>query len=277
MPGFDPHHISIGRDEVAGNGGRGRVFFLPGSNSRAKQIAERFRDVRVFPSPRHLDAYLGVVEEDGQSVDVCAISTGMGCPSLDIVVTELILLGARRLLRVGTSGSLQPQAIRTGDLVIATSAVRDEGTSDVYAPREIPAVGHPDWTNALVAVANRRGLGDRTFAGPVHCKDSLYGREFAFGPEAERNAAYMKMLRKLGVLATEMESAHLFILAAVHGTKIANVGRITPSSEVVKAGAVLAVIGDDAAFSSTDEARRAEERAIDVSLSGAVELMRREG
>ena len=94
-----PHHIRLDADLVAGNNGLGRIFFLPGSVARAKQIAEHFSDLTVHESPRQLNAYLGVLRRHGISLEVAAVPTGMGCPAMNIVATELIGLGARRLLR----------------------------------------------------------------------------------------------------------------------------------------------------------------------------------
>ena len=273
MGSFQAHHICIGPDEMKGNGDLGRVFFLPGSDSRAQQIAERFHDATRHPSPRQINAWLGVVRGMHGDVDVGVISTGMGCPSLGIVVTELVLGGARRLLRVGSAGSVQPQHIKAGTLVIATAAVRDEGTSDAYAPREVPAVAHPDWVEALSRASRRLGLDDRTYAGVVHTKDSLYGREFATGPQAHKNRDYMEMLGSLGVMATEMESAHLFMLAAAHNATPRPLAVRASDPGTVKAGTILAVIGDDPPFAPPDVVHACETRAIDVACQAAQELM----
>jgi len=272
MIGQEPHHIRIDAAAVAGNGGRGRVFLVPGSLARAEAIAERFEDRRVFPSPRRLDVHTGRYTRGGRSVDVGACPTGMGCPSVGIVVAELCALGVRRLVRVGSAGSLQPGVIGSGDLVIATGAVRDEASSDAFASRDVPALAHPDWVLALRRAALDRGVGSRTFEGLVHTKDSLYGREFATGPRAVQNRAYMDELRALSVLATEMESSHLFMLAQ------AAVRRPTPlladpDPAEIKAGTVLAVIGDEGSFAAAAEARAAEELAIDVALDAALALL----
>ena len=123
-----------------------------------------------------------------ESVDAAAVSTGMGCTSLNVIVTELIALGARQLLRVGTSGSVVPAVVRVGDLVIATAGVRDEGASDRYFGREYPAVGHFDWIFALHRAALGLGYGDRTYMGVVHAKDSLCANSLSAWHE--RNQSY---------------------------------------------------------------------------------------
>lgn len=276
MSGFRAHHLCIGPDHVAGNGARGRVFFVPGSIARARQVAERFSGLRVVENPRQLTVFLGTVDAGGRSVEVGAVPTGMGCPSLGIVVTELIELGVRRLLRVGSAGTLQSGRIRPGDVVIATAAVRDEASSDAFAPRDVPAVAHPDWVVALSAAARALGLADRSFLGLVHTKDTLYGREFPAGPLAGLNAQYMSVLRQLGVLASEMESSHLFMLARRFGPDVSAIGHDPADPRVVKAGTVLAVIGDDDHWAEPEDAAAAESRAVEVAIAATAELMRME-
>ncbi len=269
------HHLAIGPEVVAGNGDAGRIFLLPGSPARAERIAAHFDDHRVHRNARRHDVHTGRLTRGGLTIDVATVATGMGCPSLGIIVSELLALGARSMVRVGTSGSLQPDAIDVGDLVIATAAVRDESTSDVFCPRDVPAVAHPAWVSALSRAAVALGHGDRTFRGLVHAKDALYGREQPTGPLAEQSARYMQMLADTGVLATEMESSHLFVLAQATAADLRPINAGDgPHATVVQAGTVLAVIGVGERWAGADDAARAEARAIDVALQGAVELVR---
>lgn len=266
MTSFTPHHVALTTDHLEGNRGRGRFVFLPGSEGRAARIAERFEAVEVVPSDRRHSAYLGSIPAPTGPVDVAAVATGMGCPSVDVIVTELIQLGARHLLRVGTAGSLQPDTVRRGALVIATAAVRDESTSDRYAPTEFPAVADPGMVAACCRAAEQLRLAERTFTGVVHTKDSLFAREFGFGPRTEENRAYMDQLRRLGVVASEMEAAHLFVLASVAASTPAPV---TAASAAVRAGAVLAIIGDDQPFAAGDTAAQTEHDAVSLALEAA--------
>lgn len=266
----DAHHLCVGPEVVAGNGTAGRVFLLPGSAARAHAIAAHFDDVVAYENPRRHDVLVGTLTRGGVTVDVGTVNTGMGCPSLGIIVSELIGLGARQFLRVGTAGTLQPELIGVGDLIIATGAVRDEGASDAFAPRTVPAVAHPDWVSALADASRALGFSERTFRGLVHSKDALYGREFPAGPMASQNAEYMAVLERLGVMASEMESSHLFILAQTHGPDLQP---ITGSDNaVVKAGAILAIIGSSEFWAEDDDAAAAIQRAIDVALQAAVNL-----
>lgn len=272
MKHSQPHHILLDTTDVAGNGGRGRVFLLPGSPTRARLLAQRFDQAELRDNPRGLTAWLGTVTVDGTRVDVASVATGMGTPSVNIVVTELLDLGARRLLRVGTAGTLQ-DAVAVGDLVVATASVRDESTSDAFLPREFPAVASLDWVDALTRAATAHGHADHTFAGTVHTKDAFYGREFPMGPLAEQNEAYMRALRAAGVLASEMESSHLFILAGLRGADITPVRHPTSRADVAKAGAVFAIIGSEEGFGPADARERVESLLCDVAVRAAWELI----
>lgn len=263
-------HVTAKCVDMEGNGGVGRYFLLPGSNGRAAKMAENLKDVYIRKSGRGHDVYCGSL--DGIDVGIC--STGMGCPSVDIIVTELIMLGARRFLRVGTAGSLQPKAIRYGDIVIANAAVRDEGTSRHYAPLEFPAVASPEMVAALSQAAENLGMGDRSYVGIVHSKDSLYAREFKKGALDEEHRRYMQILRHLGVVASEMEASHLFTLGAVHGSAPTQVTSVNQVPKLL-VGTVLAVIGDDSPFAKASSSNPVDD-AIKVGLESIRVLAARE-
>jgi uridine phosphorylase len=263
---FTPIHLNAAPSDFLGNAGRGRFLLLPGSSDRARRIASAFKDRRTLAHPRGHDLHLGVIERQGVELDVGVISTGMGCPSVDLIVTELIALGARVMLRVGTSGSLQPD-VHTGDVVVATCAVRDEATSDHYLPREFPAVASWPLLLATQAAVRSSGCKGGVHFGPVHTKDSLYAREFGFGPRAAEHAQYTRWLAQAGVMATEMECAHLFVLAQL--------GPLAEGKQRVMAGGVLAVIGEhDQPFTDSPRAAEAVEDAIELAFGTFVELVR---
>lgn len=274
---FKPHHITATEADFAGNGGIGRYVLLPGSDGRARIIAERFEGMKVRESSRGHNVYLGTLQGHAGPVDVATVASGMGCPSLDIIVTECIKLGASRFLRVGTSGSLQPDVIRPPSLVLATGAVRDEGTSRTYAPVEVPALASPEWIRALEAAAANLGLEEEVYAGPVHSKDSLFAREFGQGPMAAENTRYMERISALGVLASEMEAAHLFILGAVHGNPIAPLADTDERREGILTGCVLAVIGDHKRFAPKSVQVKAVSSVIDLAFEAIRVLAVTEG
>lgn len=122
--------------------------------------------VVVRKTARGHDVHLGKLG----GVDVGSVATGMGCPSVDIIVTELIKLGAKRFIRVGTAGSVQPKDIRVGSVVIGTGGVRDEGTSRNYAPPEFPAVASPLLVLALQQAAREMGIAENVYSGIIHAK-----------------------------------------------------------------------------------------------------------
>lgn len=271
------HHLEVEPEVFAGNGNIGRYVFLPGSIDRAERIASRFEDLVVYKNRRGLNVHTGTIRRDGQRLDVASVPSGMGCPSVDIVVTELITCGARRILRVGTCGALQ-HGIFNSDLVIATGAVRDEGTSDAYTPREFPAVADPGLVDALCAAAMAQGQADRVHVGIVHSKDSFFGREFGQGPDSINNKAYMDRLGRAGVIASEMEAAHLFVLGAVHDGGPWSVASQRGGAARIRVGAVCAVIGGpETGLLPRDQEQSAEERLIHLAIDGYWIMAQREG
>lgn len=264
------HHLRLESAHLAGNDGLGRYVFLPGDPSRAARIAQYFAALEVRESPRGFTAHLGSLAAagGGPPVDVLAISTGVGSPSAEIVVHELIAAGARRLLRVGSCGTMASRP-RPGQVVLVTGAVRDEATTAHYAPPEYPALAHPDALAAMAEGARRAGLAAETFRGLCHSKASLYAREFGRGPAGARNLEYVAWLRRCGVAATEMETSTLLVLAAT-ATPVLFPLDTRPGPAQCQAAAVLAVYGTDDSQMEFDaaDARLADERAIRVAIEG---------
>lgn len=196
------YHLQIRPGDV------GRYVILPGDPKRCKKIAEHFDDAKLIADSREFVTYTGNL--DGEKVTVT--STGIGGPSASIAMEELVRCGADTFIRVGTCGGIELD-VKGGDIVVATGSVRMEGTSREYAPIEYPAVANLDVTNALVQASKE--LGFTCHAGVVQCKDAFYGQH-----EPERMPVSYELLNKweawkrLGCLASEMESAALFIVAA---------------------------------------------------------------
>jgi uridine phosphorylase len=267
--GFKSHHMSITAGDTVGNNGVGRYILLPGSDGRAAAIADNFTNRQVKEHPRRHNFYTGTLDVDGIPADVAVVATGMGCPSVDIVVSELINLGARRLLRVGTAGSLQPGRIPIGSIVVGSAAVRDEGTTRHYMPLEVPAIASA-W---MVDAANRACVTcgvERSFTGIVHTKDSLFARELEAGPLLAENERFMQLLRASGVLASEMETAMLFTLAQIYTQELIASGEKTE----VEAGTILGIIGDETAFGDDDQVAQTTELAVRVGLETVRERAR---
>lgn len=278
---FVPHHMNITADDIKGNGGIGRYIILPGSDGRAAKIAGHFKGSTVKKHPRCHNFYMGQVEAKGKMVDTAVVASGMGSPSIDIIVNELYRLGARRILRVGTAGSVQPSYIRVGALVIPTASVRDETASACYTPREVPATASLAFIEAARKACSVLGI-TNVFTGVVHSKDSLYAREFREGPMAAEHERYMKLLRDSGVLASEMECSMLFTLGAVFDqqlksakAKVLKEGeaeyRVKPEDQFLT-GAVLAIIGDDSAFSDDILVAETVDNAVKVGIETVRQL-----
>ena len=196
------YHLQIRKGDV------GRYVLLPGDPKRCAKIAEHFDDAKLVADNREYVTYTGTL--DGEKVSVC--STGIGGPSASIAMEELVQCGADTFIRVGTCGGMDLE-VMGGDIVVATGAIRMEGTSKEYAPIEYPAVADLDVTNALVAAA--REMNFRCHAGVVECKDAFYGQH-----EPGRMPVSYELLNKweawkrMGCKASEMESAALFIAAS---------------------------------------------------------------
>ncbi len=269
VPADAQHHTRLLPSHLAGNGGRGRYVLLPGDPSRARRLSEMFDGVTVVDNPRNHTAYLGTLpaRDGGPPIDVAAVATGMGPGSAEVIVHEVIAAGGRRLLRVGSCGSLSRQ-VRPGQVVVVSGAVRDEQASRHYAPVELPAVADHRVVAAMSAGARAAGLGADCFVGLCHTKASLFAREFGAGPAGEANRAYQAWLSRAGVIASEMEASVLFILATAMSAD--GVRSLDGGDQRIQAGCVLAVYGGDDSHMKLDPALVAlsEERAAAVVREG---------
>jgi len=254
-----PYHINASPGDLTN-----RFIFLCGSDERAKRIASHFSALKIQESSRGHHLYLGEIESNQKSIPVASISTGMGCPSEDIILNELYLSGGRTFLRVGTAGSLQPDKIKVGDLVVATAAVRDEDTSASYIMPEFPAVASREMINAIENAAKALNMSDSLYYGIVHTKSSFYAREM-FHSLLPENQNYLEILKKAGVLATEMECSLLFILSSLYSHRTPNFHH-----PAICAGAILAIVGDSEPIDQNMNKKEAGiEKAIQLALSTA--------
>ena len=228
---MSPVHVRAEPEDFAGN------VLMPGDPRRARYIAENFFEgAKLVTEERGMLGYTGTYKGKPVSVQ----TTGMGCPSAAIVTEELIQLGAKNLLRVGTCGGYHPE-MELGDLVIATAATAQDGTvSSITQGVPYAPAAHFDLVHAAFHAAEKVAPERRRFLGPIVSSDLFYDPEE--DPQALWNA--------LGVLAVEMEAAAIFTLAAMRG---------------VKAGCLLTV--------SDTIAAEGVERIEDSSLKGAVDNM----
>lgn len=226
------YHIHCGPGDV------GRYVFLPGDPGRCESIASYFDNPVHVGMNREYNIYTGTLL--GEKVSVC--STGIGGPSASIAMEELVALGAKTFIRVGTCGGIAMD-VQPGDVVVASGAIRFEHTSLEYAPLEFPAVADFDITLALKRASET--LGYRTHVGVVQCKDSFYGQH-----SPERSPVYYELLHKweswkrLGVKASEMESAALFVVAAALGVRCGSCFHVVWNQEREKAGHFMPMTED---------------------------------
>ena len=245
------YHVGVSAGEV------GRYVILPGDPGRCEKIARHFDNPVKIAQNREYTTYTGYL--DGEKVSV--VSTGIGGPSASIAVEELVHCGADTFIRVGTSGGMQKEVLG-GDLVIATGAIRMEGTGLQYAPVEFPAVADFQCVNALAEAA--KADGQRFHTGVVHCKDSFYGQldPDSMPVRGELKSKWQAWL-DCGALASEMESAALFVVAAAWRVRV---------------GTVLLVLGNQTrrAKGLEDIQCHDTERAVRVAADAMRRLIKRD-
>lgn len=239
----EQYHIGLKAGDV------GKYVILPGDPKRCKKIAEYFDNAELIADRREFVTYTGFL--NGEKVSVT--STGIGGPSSAIAMEELVNVGADTFIRVGTCGGMEVN-VKGGDVVIATGAIRMEGTSKEYAPIEFPAVSDLDITNALVTAA--KNLNFEYHTGVVECKDSFYGQH-----SPDRMPVSYELMNKweawkrLGCLASEMESAALFIVASTLKVKAGSVFLTVANQEREKQNLENPVVHDtDTAIKTAIEA-----------------------
>ena len=226
------YHIQVGEGDV------GRYVILPGDPKRCVKIAQYFDNPVLVADSREYVTYTGTLD----GVKVSVTSTGIGGPSASIALEELVAAGADTFVRIGTCGGMQLD-VKSGDIVIASGAIRMEGTSREYAPIEFPAVADIGIVNALRASA--RELGVTNHVGVVQCKDSFYGQH---SPETKPVSYELlnkwEAWKRLGCLASEMESAALFIVGASLHVRVGSCFLVLANQEREKAGMDNPVVHD---------------------------------
>ena len=232
-----PIHVRAEEGEYA------EACLLPGDPLRAQYIAETYLDNAVQRNAeRGLLGYTG--EYEGRPVSVQA--TGMGCPSAAIVMEELVQLGVKRFLRVGTCGGLQPD-LELGELIVALSAVPAYGTALHYVGGE-PHCPTADWELVHGAVHAAKGLEQPMRVGAIASSDTFYD------PDEGRHGRWSAR----GVLAVEMEAAVLFTLGALRKV---HAGCLLTVSDVVIEGEFVRI--------SDEEMRNAVDQMTQLALRTA--------
>lgn len=218
------YHVQLKPGDV------GKYVILPGDPKRCEKIAAHFDNPVLVADSREYVTYTGYLD----GVKVSVTSTGIGGPSATIALEELTKCGADTFLRVGTCGGMQ-ENIMGGDLVIANGAIRMEGSSREYAPIEYPAVADYTVTTALLNAAK-----DSRFpyhVGVVQCKDSFYGQhEPEVKPVSYELVNKWEAWLRMGCLASEMESAALFIAGSYLRVRVGTILLVVANQERAKKG-----------------------------------------
>ena len=243
------YHIQVAPGEV------GRYVILPGDPKRCALIAKYFDNPVQIADNREYVTITGTL--DGKKVSVT--STGIGGPSAAIAIEELVMCGADTFIRVGTCGGMQ-EDILSGDIVIASGAIRMDGTGREYAPIEYPAVSDFEVTSALGQAAEELNM--RFHIGVTQSKDSFYGQH---SPETmpvsyELENKWNAWLR-MGCLASEMESATLFIVGSFHRVRVGSVCMVMANQERARKNLPNPIVHD------TDAAIRTAIQAIRILIS----------
>jgi len=247
------YHLGFGRSDLPDGAD---LVVLSGDPARTELIAtEHLADGRALSRHRGLDSFVATLPS-GRPV-VCATS-GMGAPSLSIVVNELVQVGARTIIRIGTSGSIQDH-VRVGSVVIGSSALTNQGAADDIAPPRYPATADPFLTVALAAAAERFGIDHHV--GTMASVDTFFE-----GQERSTSSANPRLLRRhtglideyaaLGILNFEMEAGTLFKMGGVYG---------------FAAGAVVAIVAQRSENEHVEVAEidAAVDRAIQIAITTA--------
>ena len=248
------YHIGFGRADLGDN--PPTKALLSGDPERAKLIAEtHFSEVKELSTHRGLNSYSGLLED---GTPVLSATSGMGAPSLSIIVNELVQVGVTTILRVGTCGSIQPQ-VKAGSVVITSGALCRQGAANDVAPPEYPAVADPFLTVKLAEAA--RALGADYHVGITASVDTFYegqGRTGGANPHLLRSLqGLVEEFQSLNVLNFEMEAGTLLKMGSVYG---------------FQAGCICAVVAqrsesEDVVLEAKDDAVRQAIRVAVKALS----------
>lgn len=189
-------HIRCGEGDIA------PYVLIPGDPGRVQRIVAGMDGAEKMAENREYVVYTGTF----QGVDITVCSSGIGGPAASIAIEELIKLGAKVFIRVGSAGGRQKDT-PIGTPVVITAAYRGEGTSMAYLPPEFPAVADLDVSNALIAALKNAGVEYQ--AGIGFTRDAYY----------VQNPELNTLLTNTGIKAAEQEAACLFIIGSVRGAK----------------------------------------------------------
>lgn len=226
------YHLQIKSQDV------GQYAIMTGDPKRCEKIARYFDNAYLVADSREYITYTGYFN----NIKVSVTSTGIGGPSASIAMEELYNCGVYTFIRVGTCGGMDID-VKGGDIVIATGAIRMEGTTREYAPIEFPAIANLEIVNSLVKSSIE--INQTYHTGIVQSKDSFFGQH---SPETKPVSYELEnkwsAWLKLGAKASEMESAALFIVASYLGVRCGSILLVIANQEREKMGYENIVVQD---------------------------------
>jgi uridine phosphorylase len=231
------YHVKLAPGDVA------PYVLLPGDPGRVPVVASLWDEAREVASNREYVTYTGTY----RGVPISCTSTGIGCPSTAIAMEELARVGATTFVRIGTCGTFQDH-VANGDIAIFDSAARYDGASRLYAPIEYPAVAHHDVVGAAIEAA--RALGYRAHVGTTRSADTFYAMHprpgSSFGGYWQSGwREHFEDLKRLNVVAAEMEASVIFVLARIWGLRAGGVAVVLDN--------VLEVSGEEGRFDPEEQ------------------------
>lgn len=252
------YHLQIDSGDVA------PYVLLPGDPGRVETIASFWDEADHVATNREYVTYTGVYK----GAPISCVSTGIGAPSTAIAMEELARCGATTFFRVGTCGTFL-DSVANGDMAIFDSAVRLDGASHGYAPPEYPAVASHDVVAASIEAA--RALGLTYHVGTTRSADTFYARhprpgssfnDFWQGSWRD----HFEDLKRLNVVAAEMEASLIFVLARVWGLRSGGAAVVLDN--------VLEVSGDAGEFDPEGQFDHGPDHIERLALLGCETVLR---
>ncbi|MBI2327362.1 nucleoside phosphorylase [Candidatus Curtissbacteria bacterium] len=255
-------HIPCSPEDIA------KIVLLTGDPSRSQLIGNKYlKKSKLVASYREFMTYTGYYKD----VKITSTSTGIGSPSTATAVEELINLGAKIIIRVGTCGGALKKEIKAGSIIIPTAAIREEGTTKEYLPPEFPAIADFSVVNALIKNANE--LGYQYYVGINRTHDAFYGQSQNL---RKWGSIYLNNRMKnwlFPLISSEMECAPLFLIGTLRGIKTGAVLAVNANPEPLKAIMEGKFNFDiPASKIQTKEAKASVDRAIRTALEAAVTI-----
>lgn len=257
-------HIQCSAENIS------NIALLPGDPKRAKLIGKNYlKNSKCISQSREFTTYTGLYKNK----KITITSTGIGCPSTAIAVEELINLGVKVLIRVGTCGGALKKEIKPGSIIIPNAAIREEGTTLEYIPYQFPAVADFETVTALISAAKRFNFD--YFTGINRTHDSFYGQAQNIKNWGSPFLDPRMKSWNYPVISSEMEASALFIIALMRGIKAGAVLAVNANPEPLKE-----IAQEKFAFSNpitkikTNEAASSIDRAIKTALEAAIILQK---